>query len=95
MFDCNVDYCLVAILEILLLCVEESARTVVCGGKGVGKSTFVRFLVNRSLPVFGEVLCLDFDPGQPEFTIPGCVSAVVVKHPLLGPSFTHLTTPEQ
>lgn len=74
---------------------RESARTVVCGGKGVGKSTFVRFLVNRSLPVFREVLYLDFDPGQPEFTVPGCVSAVIVKQPLLGPSFTHLTTPEQ
>ncbi|PNF39225.1 hypothetical protein B7P43_G17627 [Cryptotermes secundus] len=86
---------LVAIFETLLLCVEESARTVVCGGKGVGKSTFVRFLVNQSLPLFREVLCLDFDPGQPEFTIPGCVSAVIVKQPLLGPSFTHLTTPEQ
>jgi len=76
------------------VCVEDAVCTVVCGGKGMGKSTFVRFLVNRSLPVFGEVVCLDLDPGQPEFTIPGCVSAVIVKQPLLGPSFTHLTTPE-
>ncbi|XP_021938598.1 polynucleotide 5'-hydroxyl-kinase NOL9 isoform X2 [Zootermopsis nevadensis] len=74
--------------------IKESSCTVVCGGKGVGKSTFVRFLINRSLPLFGQVLCLDFDPGQPEFTIPGCVSAVIVKEPLLGPSFTHLSTPE-
>ncbi|XP_069681342.1 polynucleotide 5'-hydroxyl-kinase NOL9 isoform X1 [Periplaneta americana] len=69
--------------------------TVMCGGKGVGKSTFLRFLVNQCLPHFGEVLCLDFDPGQPEFNVPGCVSAVVLKEPLLGPNFTHLVIPER
>ena len=69
-------------------------RTVICGGKGVGKSTFLRFLVNRTLPVFREVLCLDFDPGQPEFNLPGNVSAVLIKQPLLGPNFTHIIEPE-
>ncbi|KAK9754318.1 mRNA cleavage and polyadenylation factor CLP1 P-loop [Popillia japonica] len=35
------------------------------------------------------------NPGQPEFTISGCVSAVVVKTPILGPNFTHLRKPDR
>ncbi|KAJ9593870.1 hypothetical protein L9F63_027486, partial [Diploptera punctata] len=70
------------------------SRTVICGGKGVGKSTFLRYLVNQLLSTFREVLCLDFDPGQTEFTVPGTVSAVLVKKPLLGPNFTHITSTE-
>ncbi|PSN30400.1 hypothetical protein C0J52_25293, partial [Blattella germanica] len=31
---------------------DAGARTVICGGKGVGKSTFLRFLVNRHLTIF-------------------------------------------
>lgn len=73
---------------------EPGTRTVICGGKGVGKSTFLRFLVNRTLSVFREVLCLDLDPGQTEFAVPGTLSAVLVKQPLLGPNFTHVATPE-
>ncbi|KAJ9601520.1 hypothetical protein L9F63_000263, partial [Diploptera punctata] len=73
---------------------EPGSRTVICGGKGVGKSTFLRYLVNQLLSTFREVLCLDFDPGQTEFTVPGTVSAVLVKKPLLGPNFTHITSTE-
>ena len=44
----------------------------VAGGKGVGKSTFLRFLVNRVLAEVGApVLVVDLDPGQAEFTVPG------------------------
>ncbi|KAK3927461.1 Polynucleotide 5'-hydroxyl-kinase NOL9 [Frankliniella fusca] len=65
--------------------------TVICGGKGVGKSTMLRFLLNRLLSCGKEkVILIDFDPGQSEMTVPGCVSLSVVDKPLLGPNFTHL-----
>jgi ABC-type phosphate/phosphonate transport system ATPase subunit len=47
-------------------------RLAIAGGKGVGKSTFLRFLVNRVLvEIGGPVLVVDLDPGQAEFTVPG------------------------
>jgi len=66
-----------------------------CGGKGLGKSTFMRMLINKILSQQEEkrVLVLDLDPGQSEFTAPGCLSLVEVNEPLLGPSFTHIKTP--
>ncbi|XP_034237625.1 polynucleotide 5'-hydroxyl-kinase NOL9 [Thrips palmi] len=74
--------------------VENPGCTVLCGGKGVGKSTFLRYLINRLLSNGSDkVLVIDFDPGQAEFTVPGCVSLVAVKNPVLGPNFTHLQNP--
>lgn len=65
-----------------------------CGGKGVGKSTLLRFITNRLLSNGNDtVVVMDFDPGQAELTIPGCVSLAVVKKPMLGPNFTHLENP--
>ncbi|XP_022816822.1 polynucleotide 5'-hydroxyl-kinase NOL9 isoform X2 [Spodoptera litura] len=72
---------------------EENSRGIVCGGKGVGKSTFLRYFVNRML-IKGPVLVIDLDPGQAEFTVSGNISATVVTTPLLGPNYTHLKTPE-
>lgn len=69
---------------------KEYFRLLFCGGKGVGKSTLLRYTVNRLLKECGSVLVLDFDPGQPEFVPSGCVSATLVSTPLLGPNFTHL-----
>lgn len=66
---------------------------VLCGGKGVGKSTLLRFLVNRCLKKWPKILVLDFDPGQSEFTVMGCLSAALVQQPLLGPNFSHLIEP--
>ncbi|KUF97953.1 Growth arrest-specific protein 8 [Phytophthora nicotianae] len=43
---------------------ENPQKIVVCGGKGVGKSTFCRYLVNRLLSKFGTVAFLDTDLGQ-------------------------------
>lgn len=70
----------------------EKSRGIVCGGKGAGKSTFLRFYVNQLLSN-GPVLVIDLDPGQCEFTVPGNISATVVDEPLLGPNFTHLMKP--
>ena len=47
-------------------------RVIVAGGKGVGKSTFLRYFVNRIVTELGgPVLVVDLDLGQAEFTVPG------------------------
>ncbi|CAH4030320.1 unnamed protein product [Pieris brassicae] len=71
---------------------ESSTIAIACGGKGSGKSTFMRYYVNRLLQQ-GPVLVIDLDPGQSEFTVAGNVSATVVDKPIFGPSFTHLKKP--
>ena len=70
---------------------------VICGGKNVGKSSLLRYLVNKTLmsSEYGAVVCLDFDPGQSEFTPPGCLSVVVLRKPVFGPNFTHVMEPEK
>uniref|UniRef100_A0A6P7GR93 Polynucleotide 5'-hydroxyl-kinase NOL9 n=1 Tax=Diabrotica virgifera virgifera TaxID=50390 RepID=A0A6P7GR93_DIAVI len=70
--------------------VNESSRMLVVGGTGVGKSTFVRYSINRLLSMFPKVRVIDLDPGQSEFTVPGCISVIEVSEPVLGPSYTHL-----
>ena len=72
---------------------KESVRVMLLGGKGVGKSTLLRYLVNQLIQKCGTVLVVDFDPGQPELFPAGCVSASLVDEPLLGPNFTHLQQP--
>lgn len=66
---------------------------IVAGGQKVGKSTFFRYLVNSLLSMQRSkgVLCLDFDPGQTELSLPTCLTFLHVKSPLLGPPYTHLT----
>jgi polynucleotide 5'-hydroxyl-kinase GRC3/NOL9 len=41
----------------------------------------------KSVP--NEIAILDLDPGQAEFTAPGSISLVLVRQPLMGPSYTH------
>lgn len=57
----------------------------------------MRLLVNKILSQQKgdqrKVVVLDLDPGQSEFTAPGCLSVVEVSEPLLGPSFTHFKIP--
>jgi len=43
-------------------------KLVVCGAKGVGKSTCLRYTVNKLLQKFSQIAVIDCDPGQPEFT---------------------------
>lgn len=68
-------------------------KIVVCGAKGVGKSTFCRFLINRLLSQHTAVAFLDTDLGQPELTPPGLVSLHGLTSPLLGPGFTTMRMP--
>lgn len=72
---------------------KGNSRTVIAGGKGVGKSTMARYLANKLLATNESVIFLDFDPGQAEFTPAGCLSLTIVDEPLLGPNFTHLKIP--
>ncbi|XP_068606802.1 polynucleotide 5'-hydroxyl-kinase NOL9 [Brachionichthys hirsutus] len=69
--------------------VDGCAVIFVCGAKNVGKSTFVRTLVNTLLNHTTTVDYLEGDLGQTEFTPPGCLSLSTVTEPLLGPPFSH------
>jgi polynucleotide 5'-hydroxyl-kinase GRC3/NOL9 len=82
-------------LQASLLADGRSApqKIVVCGGKGVGKSTFCRYLVNRLLAKFGTVAFLDTDLGQCELTPSGLVALHALTTPLLGPGFSHMKNP--
>nr|XP_046253422.1 polynucleotide 5'-hydroxyl-kinase NOL9 [Scatophagus argus]XP_046253423.1 polynucleotide 5'-hydroxyl-kinase NOL9 [Scatophagus argus] len=66
----------------------------VCGTKNVGKSTFIRVLINTLLNHTTSVDYFEGDLGQTEFTPAGCLSLLTVTEPLLGPPFTHQCTPE-
>lgn len=85
-----------------LLCAFDSPegrvaapRIVVCGRQNSGKSSLLRLFVNSFLNLCREVLYLDCDPGQCEFTPPATVSLTRVTRPLMGPPFTHVRTPEK
>ena len=97
-------------LHTLLTYDEPSGtRTIICGAKGVGKSTCLRYTINRllssspsspsssssssSLPP-RAIAVIDCDLGQPEFNIPGCISLHIVTGPVLTPPHLHLQTPE-
>lgn len=73
---------------------DGCAVILVCGIKNVGKSTFIRTLINTLLNHTTSVDYLEGDLGQTEFTPSGCLSLSTVKEPLLGPPFTHQCTPE-
>ncbi|CAI5711327.1 unnamed protein product [Peronospora effusa] len=82
-------------LQASLLAEENpmSQKIIVCGGKGVGKSTFCRYLVNRLLSEFKTVAFLDTDLGQSELTPSGLVALHALTTPLLGPGFSHMRNP--
>ncbi|KAM3872556.1 polynucleotide 5'-hydroxyl-kinase NOL9 [Diretmus argenteus] len=73
---------------------DGCAVILVCGSKNVGKSTFIRILINTLLNHTSGVDYLEGDLGQTEFTPAGCLSMSAVREPLLGPPFTHQCTPE-
>jgi polynucleotide 5'-hydroxyl-kinase GRC3/NOL9 len=74
-----------------LLNVEENNLIIMaCGGKDVGKSTFLRYFVNSLLNKYDSVAYIDCDPGQCEFTLSGCISLNILSSPILGPPHTHL-----
>ncbi|EJK47885.1 hypothetical protein THAOC_33366, partial [Thalassiosira oceanica] len=81
---------------------EEEERYLVCGAKGVGKSTLVRYVANRLLSGDGDcgepgrnskrrVAVLDLDCGQPELGPPGMLTLTVLDGPLLSEPPVHMT----
>lgn len=75
--------------------VSPYCKVFLCGGKGVGKSTFLRYAINRLLTKYEKIRVVDLDPGQPEFTVPGCVSVHTVTEPVFGPNYTHIRRAER
>lgn len=72
-----------------------ASRTLVIGGKGVGKSTCVRYLVNAAVQRHAGALLIDLDIGQPELFVPQCVSATFVREPLLGAGYMQARAPDR
>jgi len=72
---------------------NEWSCTLIAGGKSVGKSTSVRYLINSLLRTSDKVVLVDVDPGQAECTPAACISYSLIEEPLMGPNFTHLRMP--
>lgn len=68
-------------------------RQLVVGGKGTGKSTYVRYSINRNLQEFGKILLIDLDVCLPEVFVPQTVSATVIREPMLCPGYMCNITP--
>ena len=68
-------------------------RSLVCGAKGVGKSTLLRYSINRILKKHDTVAVIDCDVGQPEFTVPGMVSLHLISSPVLHPNYANIKEP--
>uniref|UniRef100_A0A093V0B0 Polynucleotide 5'-hydroxyl-kinase GRC3 n=1 Tax=Talaromyces marneffei PM1 TaxID=1077442 RepID=A0A093V0B0_TALMA len=80
-----------------LSCRAHSLRTLICGPKGAGKSTFGRYLLNHLLTPAPDgtsdnldgIAFLDLDPGQPEFAPMGNIYLAHLREPCFGPPFSH------
>jgi len=79
----------------------DSSRVLICGAKGVGKSTYVRYLLNKVMSCGQNgnnparkkprrVAVLDCDVGQPELGPPGLITLTVLEKPLLSPPHAHM-----
>lgn len=104
--------------DIIWMCQDDMAQSnqyhpilsppkiLLCGAKGVGKSTLLRYTINRILSEGNDetgssrggtstsccdaVAVLDCDLGQPEFSPPGIVSLTMVSQPILTPPHCHM-----
>lgn len=79
--------------EWLTLNLKTHSKLVAIGGKGVGKSTFVRYLINTNLAKFKKFLFIDLDIGQPELFLPQTLSVTVITEPILGPGYLQNVQP--
>lgn len=64
-----------------------NTKLVSIGGKGVGKSTFMRYTINSNFEKFRKFVFIDLDIGQPELFVPQTISATLVTGPILGPGY--------
>jgi hypothetical protein len=72
-------------------------RILICGAKGCGKSTMLRYATNRILSErimkgsgSTDVAVLDLDCGQPELSVPGLITLTIVSQPLLSDPPLHM-----
>lgn len=72
---------------------QKHTKLVTIGGKGVGKSTFVRYTINSNFKTFNKFLFIDLDIGQPELFVPQTISATVLTQPILGPGYLRNVAP--
>ena len=70
---------------------DQGYQIMICGAKGVGKSTCLRYTINSLLNVVSStssstgVMVLDADVGQPEYTTTGMLQLTLVRHANLVP----------
>jgi polynucleotide 5'-kinase involved in rRNA processing len=66
-------------------------RAMICGAKGVGKSSCMRYMINRLLSSKiwknQPIALIDCDLGQPERTTPGMISLHIITQPMLMGTF--------
>lgn len=78
---------------------NEDSITLFCGAKNNGKSSLVRHIANSYLKKKDSYVCyIDFDPGQPEMTTPGLVSAHIIRSnelPLTSLTYLNLNQHQQ
>lgn len=77
------------------IALHKNTKLVAIGGKGVGKSTFIRYLINSNIGKFPKFLFIDLDIGQPELFVPQTLSATVVTEPILGPGYLKNVKPSK
>lgn len=74
--------------------INDQSVLMFCGGKNNGKSSLVRYLINKHNQEHNSyVIYMDFDPGQPEMTTPGVVSAHIIRsnaQPLKSPTYLNV-----
>ena len=68
---------------------SSAPKVLICGTKGLGKSTLAQYLSNSFLRRT-HVNYIDTDPGQPWFSPPGAVSLHRIVEPMLSPPFASL-----
>ena len=70
---------------------SNSNRILVCGAKGVGKSTYLRYMINRMLSAScTRVAVLDLDSGQPELSPPGLLTLNILSKPSVADPPMHM-----
>lgn len=76
-----------------LLSQKKSSKLLICGAKGVGKSSCLRYTINRLLAKTKMLCLLDCDVGQPECSPPGVLGMHLLVAPILAPPHLNLRRP--
>ena len=74
---------------------NSTTRTVVIGGKNVGKSGLTQYLINKNINKFGKILLIDLDIGQPICAVSQTVSATIISKPIIGPGYLSNNYPDK